>query len=113
MYDTGDLTLIHNNSYETSPLDHIAQGVEARYDLLMGYTQAIVESTAVIARELGIPEDNIQRWVKAQQEQSISRMSRLYSLLDKLECNLRAQVVLGLTRPYQSAVDTISRGDED
>ncbi len=111
--DTGEPEFIDDNSCETSPLGHIAEGVEVRYDLLMGYTQAVIESTAVIARELGIHEDNIQRWVKARQEQSMSRISRIYSLLDKLECNLRAQVVLGLTRPYQSAVDTINRGDQD
>jgi len=107
--DTGEPEFIDNNSYETTPLDHIAQGVEIRYDLLMGYTQAVIESTAVIARDLGVPEDDIRRWVRARQEQRMSRISRIYFLLDKLEGNLRAQVVLGLTRPYQNTIGTIQR----
>jgi hypothetical protein len=111
--DTGEPNLMHDNSYETSPLEHIAQGVEIRYDLLMGYTEAVIESTAVIARDLGVPDEQILTWVKARQERSMSRISRIYSLLDKLECNLRAQVVLGLTRPYQSAVNEINRGKQD
>lgn len=102
-----------NNSYDTTPLDSIAQGVEVRYDLLMGYTQAVIESTAVIARSLSVPEDHIQRWVKARQEQSASRISRIFSLVDKLENNPGAQVVLGLTRPYQSGIDTVNRVEQD
>jgi hypothetical protein len=107
--DTGEPEFIDNNSYETTPLDQIAQGVEIRYDLLMGYTQAVIESTAVIARDLGVPEDDIRRWVRARQEERMSRISRIYSLLDKLERNLGAQVVLGLTRPYQNTIGTIQR----
>jgi hypothetical protein len=107
--DTGEPEFIDNNSYGTTPLDHIAEGVEVRYDLLMGYTQAVIESTAVIARDLGIPEEHIRRWVKARQEQRMSRISRIYSLLDKLERNVRAQVALGLTRPYQSTIGTVQR----
>ena len=78
-----------DNSYETNPLEFIAQGVEARYDLLMGYTQVVTERTAVIARDLGIPEDHIERWAMVRQEQSMSRIRRVYSLLDKLECNVK------------------------
>jgi len=88
--DTGELELIDDNSYETTPLDHIAEGVEVRYDLLMGYTQAVIESATAIARDLGIPEEDIRRWVRARQEQRMSRVSRIYSLLDKLERNLGA-----------------------
>ncbi len=107
--DKGEPELIDDNSYETTPLDQIAQGVEVRYDLLMGYTQAVIESTAAIARDLGVPEEHIRRWVRARQEQRTSRISRIYSLLDKLEHNLRAQVALGLTRPYQSTTGTVQR----
>ncbi len=102
-----------DNSYGTSPLDHIAEDVEIGYDLLMGYTQAVIENTAVIAKDLGFPEEQILMWVRARQERSESRISRIYSLPAKLECNLRAQVVLGLTRPYQSGVDIINRGNQD
>ena len=82
--------MIHDGSCETNPLDSIAQGVEARYDLTMGYAQAVTESTAVIASGLGIPEGHIQRWVKARQERSASRIRRIYSLMDKLEPGLKA-----------------------
>jgi hypothetical protein len=104
---------MHNKSCQTSPLDHIAEGVEVRYDLLTGYTQAVIQSTAAIARNLGVPDDDIRRWVRARQERSRSRISRIYRLLNKLESNLAAQFVLGLTRPYHSAVDAINRGGQD
>jgi len=93
--------LIHDGSYETSPLDHIALGVEVRYDLVMGRTQAVIESTTAIVRDLGVSEDHLHGWAKARRERSMERISRVYSLLDKLGYNLRAQVVLGLTWPYQ------------
>jgi hypothetical protein len=107
--DRSDSGLIRNSSCQTSLLDYIAQGVEARFDLLMGFTQLVIGSTAAIAKDLDIPEDHIRGWVKARQEQRMSRISRIYFLLDKLERDPRAQVVLGLTRPYQSTIDTIQR----
>jgi hypothetical protein len=104
---------MRKRSCETSLLDCIAEGVEAKYDLLTGYTQVVIESTAVIARSLGIPEDDIQRWVQARQQRSRSRISRIYHLLNKLHSNPAAQFVLGLTRPYQSVVDAINRIGQD
>jgi hypothetical protein len=109
--EVNDPKYIHNNSCEISPLDHIAEGVEVKYDLLTGYTQSIIESTAVIARDLGISEDHIRRWVRARQEQSMSRICHICFLLDKIKNNYRAQVALGLIRPYQGAVNTINQSD--
>lgn len=43
-------------------LDAIALGIEARYDLLSGYSIAVTETTIQAARKLGIPERTIQQW---------------------------------------------------
>jgi hypothetical protein len=111
--DTSEPKFIDDSSSETNPLDHIAEGVEVRYDLLMGYTEAVIESVAAVARDLGVPEEHIRRWVKARQEQKMSRIGHIHSLLDKLERNFRAQVALDLTRPYQSTIHTYDRDKQD
>lgn len=46
-------------------LSAIALGVEARYDLLTGYSIAVVETTVQTARQIGIPEREIQQWKAA------------------------------------------------
>jgi DNA-binding NtrC family response regulator len=52
---------------ETAPsdMDAIARGVEARLDPLSSYSEMVTRRTIDIAWQLGIPEEEIQRWAVA------------------------------------------------
>ena len=58
-------------------MDAIACGVEARFEENTGYTRRVTETTVEIARKLGIPEDEIERW-------AASRLARLMRDTGKL-----------------------------
>lgn len=45
-------------------MNAILQGVQARYDSLFGLTDKVTETTVEVARRLGIPSDEIQKWVE-------------------------------------------------
>ncbi len=67
-------------------LDDIACGVEARLNSLIAHaiTNTIVERTNAIARSLGIPEEQIEKWADASREH-IKRVNILDSLLEIVE----------------------------
>ncbi len=46
-------------------MDAIARGVEAKLDPLSAYSRVMTQRTADIARQLGIDEEEIQRWSAA------------------------------------------------
>ena len=52
-------------SKPSSQMDAIAVGVEVKLDPLSNYSKLVMERTIDIARQLGIAEAEIQRWVKA------------------------------------------------
>jgi len=83
-------------------LDDIAEGVETRLDSLTGHvmTITVIDRTTAIARNLDIPEDQIENWATAKLKQNAERMKTMDSLLKKLEQNPIAQVILGMTEPY-------------
>ena len=45
-----------------SEMDAIARGVEARLDPFSSYSKMVTQRTTDIARQLGIPEEEIQTW---------------------------------------------------
>lgn len=47
-------------------MNAIACGIEARHDLLIGYSEIVIQETINIAQHLGIPEKEIHRWAAAQ-----------------------------------------------
>jgi len=67
-------------------LDDIAEGVETRLDSLTGHvmTITVIDRTTAIARSLGIPEGQIEKWADASRER-IERIKILDSLLEKAE----------------------------
>ena len=46
-------------------MDAIARGVEAKLDPFSAYSRVVTQRTADIARQLGIDEEEIQRWATA------------------------------------------------
>lgn len=67
-------------------LDDIAEGVETRLGSLTGHvmTITVIERTIGIARSLGIPDEQIEKWVDARRKH-IERIKILGSLLEKVE----------------------------
>lgn len=94
----------------TAHFDAIARGVELRLGSLTAeaMTRTIVEETVDVARNLDIPEDQIEKWAAARLKQNAERINAMDSLLKKLERNPIAQIVLGMTDLYQCNSDADS-----
>ena len=78
-------------------IDAIARGVEAGYDMLIGYSHIVTERTVEIARQLDIPEEQIQRWVADRTMRDSEKHRAIRTSLDKLRRSSAAQYVLGMT----------------
>ena len=78
-------------------IDAIAHGVEAKLDLLDGHSKIVTQRTIDVARQLGIAEAEIQRWVAARARLDSKRNREIKSSLNKLERSPLAQCVLGMT----------------
>ena len=58
-------------------MEAIARGVQARFEENSGFSRKVTEVTVDVARELGIPEAEIEKWVT-------SRLSRLMREAEEL-----------------------------
>jgi hypothetical protein len=91
---TSTLYRVEKKSGKTQPslnrMDAIAQGVQARFEESTGYTKRVTDTTINVARALGVPEGEIERWA-AQRSNRIARdterLKEIKSLLDKLYGN--------------------------
>lgn len=81
-----------------SGIEAIADGVDAIVDQIDHHSQIVTRETTDLALQLGLPEDEIERWVVARHNYYLERHGRIKSALQKLERNPIAQVILGLTR---------------
>ena len=52
-------------SNDSGHIDSIAAGVEAKLDPYSAFSRVVNEKTISIARQLGIPEEEIKKWVAA------------------------------------------------
>ena len=70
----------------TQWLDEVAEGVEARLDwfTVHAITITVIDRTMDIARSMGIPEDQIEKWADGRRNH-IERINILDSLLERLE----------------------------
>ncbi len=67
----GDIRTDDERPGWTRYLDDVAEGVEARLNSLTGHmmTMTVIERTVGIARSLGVPENQIDKWVNARRKQ--------------------------------------------
>ena len=86
-------------------MNAIARGVEAKLDLLLGYSNVVTESTIDIARHLGVAEKEIQRWADARARLNFERDSAIESSINKLMRSPLAQGILGVTELYRGTSD--------
>jgi len=84
----------------SSRMNAIAYGVEAKLNLLSGYSHGVTQGTIDVAQHLGIAEEEIQEWVRAREMQNSERRQTIQSLQEKVERSPLAQWILGMTQPY-------------
>jgi len=87
-------------SKSSTEIDAIAFGVEARLDLLLGYSKIAAQETIDIARQLDIAEEEIQEWAAAKAMLGSDRNKVIKSSLNKLEHSPPAQSIMGVLMPY-------------
>lgn len=97
--NTGDPRYGKNANSSLREINAIAFGVDARVDYFDFHSKIVTEKTVELARWLGLPRKEIEKWAVAQHELYSERDGRIKSMLNKLERSPMAQVVLGLTRP--------------
>ena len=85
----------------TSGLDAIARGIERKVESITRYSWIVTERTVEVARQLGIAEEEIQRWAAARAMLDSERERAMKSLLDKLRRNPLAQSMMGVAVPYR------------
>ncbi len=81
-------------------MNAIAFGVEVSQDLLDGHSEIVTQRTIDLARQLGIAEPEINKWVTQRARLDAERRVRIKSMLNKLERSLLAQIILGMTELY-------------
>lgn len=83
-------------------IDAIAYGVEAQVDYLDYHSRIVIEKTAELARQLGLPGKEIEKWVITQERLYSERDIQMKSISKKLEQSPMAQVMLGLSPSVES-----------
>jgi len=66
-------------------MDSIAYGAEAWFEENTGYSRRVTEKTLNIARTLGIPEDEIERWAASRLIRDTEKGKVIKSLLERLQ----------------------------
>lgn len=84
----------------TRQIDAIAFGVEAKLDSFTSFSKIVIERTIDTARQLGIPEEEIQRWADTRLRLDSERNRIIESLLDKVQRSPLAQSILGMTEVH-------------
>ena len=87
-------------------MNAIACGVEAKLDLLFGYSKIVTQETCDIAWRIDIPEREIQRWAALRARHDAKRNAAIKSSLNKLERNPFAQMIVGIAVPYRCTPKT-------
>jgi DNA-binding NtrC family response regulator len=64
----------NDSQKELEDMDSIAQGVEARQEILDVHFEKVVYQTVEIARNMGFSEEGIQKWVALQERETANRV---------------------------------------
>jgi DNA-binding response OmpR family regulator len=79
-------------------INAIAFGVDAQVDYFDFHSQIVTERTIEIAKQLGLPEKDIDKWEESRKTIFSKRDRYIKSITRKVERNPLAQIVLGLSR---------------
>jgi len=83
-----------------SEMDTIARGVEANLDPFSAYSKVVTQRTIEVAWQLGIAEEEIERWAAAKAKLDSDRDRVIESSLEKLRRSPLAQNIMGIAVPY-------------
>ena len=73
-----------------SKMEAIAYGVQARFEENTGYSKRVTDATINVARALGVPDNEIERWANhrlTRLARDTERLREIKSLLEKLYGN--------------------------
>jgi ActR/RegA family two-component response regulator len=90
----------YDNSTESpslSKINAIAFGVDAQVDYFDFHSKIVTDKTIELARRLGLPGVEIEKWAVARDKIYSERDKQIKSMLSKLEQNPIAQIMLGYT----------------
>jgi len=76
-------------------MDAIAYGVEARYELITGHSEKITKETVAIARQLGIPEDEIEKWAALRLMRDMEKVNVIKHFIENMEGSFLAILAKG------------------
>lgn len=96
--DEGEERRTMEESYRQ--MNAIAQGVEARLNLFLGFSKAVTQEAVGIAWQLGIHEEEIERWAAIRSNNDAKRNAATKSSLDKLARSPLAQSIMGIAVPH-------------
>ncbi len=82
---------------ELKELHAIASGIEVKLDLIDKRSTTVTSRTIEVAREIGIPEERIIRWVAKRAETNRENLK----LLDKFSQSAIAQAKMGMAPEYR------------
>jgi len=86
------------NGKSSTQMDAIAHGVEAKFDPLSSYSKLVTQRTIDIARQLGIADEEIQRWAATKAMLDSEKTKVIESSLSKLERSPLAQSMMGISQ---------------
>ena len=93
--NTANLYLVDKRIGETqrkslNKMEAIACGVQARFEESTGYSRKVTDATINVARALGVPDSEIERWAAYRMTRiahDTERLREIKSLLEKLYGN--------------------------
>ena len=93
-------------------MDALADGVEARLNLIVGHSQIVCQRTIEIARQLGLPEKEIQRWAAERPRAESWRSMVSSSSPGKVRRSLFAESIMRATELVMSEPTIIKFQEE-
>ncbi len=93
-----DINRGRNVDLSLRTINAIATGVDAQVDYFDFHSKIVTKKTADLARRLGLPANEIEKWEITRNKQYTERRGYISLMLGNLERNPLAQVMLGLTR---------------
>ena len=78
-------------------INAIAYGVDAQVDYFDLHSRIVTDRTVELARRLSLPRRAIKEWAATRDQLYYERDRRIKSMLNKLERNVMAQLILGFT----------------
>jgi DNA-binding response OmpR family regulator len=101
------MPFINRDEKELQEIDAIAIGIEVKLDLTDKRSTIVTLRTIETAREIGIPDERIIRWVMKRAEAD----SKNLKLLKKFSKNAIAQVKMGMAPEYRPTEDLYKSGN--